>query len=155
LDASHFRKRAAHAREMAQSGEDIRLSRMLLEVALDLDAEAEAIEAQAASERRGYARLRLSEIRDALLHANETCHDPMPVQVLNLSKGGARLRGEQPQIVGNKVTLELPGQGLHLDGTVLRVRGKDASIVFGPVSSENPGLNALLRSEPATAAAIA
>jgi hypothetical protein len=29
---------------MAQSGEDVRLSRMLLEVALDLDAEAEAIE---------------------------------------------------------------------------------------------------------------
>jgi hypothetical protein len=46
LDATHFRQRAAHAREMAQSGDDIRLSRMLLEVALDLDAEAEAIEAE-------------------------------------------------------------------------------------------------------------
>jgi hypothetical protein len=30
---------------MAQSGDDLRISRMLLELALDLDAEAEAIEA--------------------------------------------------------------------------------------------------------------
>ena len=44
MDATHFRQRAASARELAQSGDDIRLSRMLLDVALDLDAEAEAIE---------------------------------------------------------------------------------------------------------------
>jgi hypothetical protein len=53
LDAIHFRQRAIHAREMAQSGDDIRLSRMLLEVALDLDAEAEAIEAEDLSTRCG------------------------------------------------------------------------------------------------------
>ncbi len=46
MDATHFRQRAANAREMAQSGDDLRLSRMLLDVALDLDAEAEAIEAE-------------------------------------------------------------------------------------------------------------
>jgi hypothetical protein len=46
LDAAHFRQRAARARELAQSGDDIRLSRMLLDVAIDLDAEAEAIEAE-------------------------------------------------------------------------------------------------------------
>jgi hypothetical protein len=46
LDATHFRRRAANAREMAQSGDDLRVSQMLLEVALDLDAEAEAMEAE-------------------------------------------------------------------------------------------------------------
>jgi hypothetical protein len=46
LDATHFRQRAARAREMAQSGDDLRLSRMLLDVAVDLDAEAEAMEAE-------------------------------------------------------------------------------------------------------------
>jgi hypothetical protein len=50
MDATHFRLRAARAREMAQNGDDIRLSRMLLEVASDLDAEAEAIEAEMGAE---------------------------------------------------------------------------------------------------------
>ena len=66
MDAIHFRQRAAHAREMAQSGDDMRLAQMLLDVAIDLDAEAEAIEAQAAKERRSFARLRMHGVRDAL-----------------------------------------------------------------------------------------
>lgn len=48
MDASHFRQRAAIARELAQAGEDRRLAHMLLELAIDLDAEAEAIEAEQA-----------------------------------------------------------------------------------------------------------
>ncbi len=51
MDATHFRQRAARARELAQSGDDIRLSRMLLDVALDLDAEAEAIESEMMTDR--------------------------------------------------------------------------------------------------------
>ncbi len=46
MDAVKFRLKAARARELAQTGDDFRLSRMLLEVASDLDAEAEAIDAQ-------------------------------------------------------------------------------------------------------------
>lgn len=46
MDANHFRNRAAKAREMARAGDDIRLVEMLLEVAFDLEAEAEAIEAE-------------------------------------------------------------------------------------------------------------
>ncbi len=49
LDATHFREQAARAREMAQKGDDIRLARMLLDVASDFDAEADAIEAQTAT----------------------------------------------------------------------------------------------------------
>lgn len=52
MDAFHFRQKAASAREMAQCGEDMRLSKMLLEVAIDLDAEAEAIEAEETSGRQ-------------------------------------------------------------------------------------------------------
>ena len=47
MNAAHFRNRAARARAMAQNGEDIRLSRMLLDVANELDAEADLIEAEA------------------------------------------------------------------------------------------------------------
>jgi hypothetical protein len=50
VDANHFRKRAARAREMAKTGDDPRLAEMLLEVARDLDAEAEAIDAESVSE---------------------------------------------------------------------------------------------------------
>nr|WP_294523678.1 hypothetical protein [uncultured Rhodopila sp.] len=46
MDANHFRNRAAKAREMARAGDDARLAEMLLEVALDLEAEADAIEAE-------------------------------------------------------------------------------------------------------------
>lgn len=46
MDAIRFRDRAAKAREMAKSGDDVRLSRMLLDVARDLDAEAEAIDSE-------------------------------------------------------------------------------------------------------------
>lgn len=48
MDAAHFRTRARTAREMAQAGEDVRLAQMLLEVAADMEAEADAIEAAAA-----------------------------------------------------------------------------------------------------------
>ena len=48
MDAEHFRQRAARARELAQSGDDVRLSRMLLDVAIDLDAEAAIMEAEMA-----------------------------------------------------------------------------------------------------------
>ena len=46
MDARHFRHRAEQARELACSGEDPGLAQMLLEVALDMQAEAEAIEAE-------------------------------------------------------------------------------------------------------------
>jgi phage host-nuclease inhibitor protein Gam len=49
LDASYFRQRAAVAREFAQTGDDRRLAQMLLELAIDLEAEAAAIEAEQAS----------------------------------------------------------------------------------------------------------
>lgn len=45
MDARHFRYRAERARELACSGEDPRLAQMLLQVAFDMEAEAEVIEA--------------------------------------------------------------------------------------------------------------
>jgi hypothetical protein len=47
LDALHFRKSAARARIMAQNGDDVRISRMLLQLADEMDAEADLIEAEA------------------------------------------------------------------------------------------------------------
>jgi hypothetical protein len=67
LDATHFRQRAARARELAQSGDDIRLSRMLLDVAVDLDAEAEAIEAEMTQENTGFGRNRRARLPRVLL----------------------------------------------------------------------------------------
>ena len=47
MDAMYFRNRAAEARAMARNGEDIRLSGMLLDLADELEAEADLIEAEA------------------------------------------------------------------------------------------------------------
>ena len=50
MDALHFRTRAAKARMMAENGDDVRISRMLLDVADELDAEADLMEAEAATQ---------------------------------------------------------------------------------------------------------
>ncbi len=49
MDAAHFRHQAEHARALAKLGDDPLLTQMLLEVACDLDAEAEAIQARASA----------------------------------------------------------------------------------------------------------
>lgn len=52
MDAKYFRGRAVVARELACNGEDVRLVEMLLEVAADMDAEADAIDAENAARPR-------------------------------------------------------------------------------------------------------
>jgi hypothetical protein len=147
LDAAHFRKRAARAREMAQSGDDVQLSRMLLEVALDLDAEADAMETRLVSERRRFPRVRRPGIYEALLHMIGAETDPRPVQIIDLSTGGAKFRTDSVPTPGSRVILELLGRALRLDGTILRSRGTDAAMAFDPASSADPGLSRLLQSE--------
>jgi hypothetical protein len=153
LDATHFRQRAASARIMAQSGDDIRLSRMLLDVALDLDAEAEAMEAKNPTERRRFARLRPAAMDDAVLHITAPDTDTRPVKIIDLSFGGAKIRVDRLQTPGSRVTLELPSHSLRLDGTVLRALAAETIMVFDPAASASPGLSRLLRTETASARA--
>jgi len=155
LDATHFRFRAARAREMAQSGDDVRLSQMLLEVALDLDAEAEAIEAKEATaptlERRATRRQRPADIQGAFVHPPENESDTTPIWITNLSSGGAQFRTERTQAAGSKVVLVVPNHTLRLNGTIVRVRDSETAMVFDSTSRADPGLARLLRSETATA----
>jgi PilZ domain len=147
LDATHFRQSAARAREMAQSGDDMQLSRMLLEVAIDLDAEAEAMESSSATDRRGFQRVAGSGIYGALLHLVGSGTDPKPVQLIDLSMSGARFRIDRTQTPGAKVILELPDQTLRLGGTIVRAAGTEAVMVFEAASSADPALRQLVRSE--------
>ena len=147
MDAAHFRKRAARAREMAQSGDDVRLSRMLLEVALDLDAEADAMETGGAKERRHFPRLRRPGSYEALLHMIGPHTEPRPVQIIDLSAGGAKFRTNSAPMPGSRVVLELLGRALRLDGMILRTCGSDAAMVFDPASIADPALSRLLQSE--------
>jgi hypothetical protein len=150
LDATHFRQRAARAREMAQSGDDLRLSRMLLEVALDLDAEAESMESGGPAERRSYQRVQESEISGALLHLVGSDADASEVWIIDLSVGGARFRVGRTLMPSSRVILEMPSHALRLYGTVSRVQGAEAVMVFDPASSADPGLSRLLKSEART-----
>ena len=128
----------------------MRLSRMLLEVALDLDAEAEAIEAGHAADRRGFARMHPSEIEEALLHAADPVAATMPVQIINLSFGGARFHVDRALTAGSRAILELPGHALRLDGAILRTHGTEAAMIFDPASRADPHLSRILRSESLT-----
>ncbi len=134
---------------MAKSGDDMQLSKMLLDVARDLDAEAKEIESGGTLERRRHVRLRPVGIHEALLHANEDYWDMTPVQIVNLSRSGAKIKAERSQLVGSQVTLELPDEGLHLDGSILRVNGTEVAIAFSPVASADSGLNRLLQEQQA------
>jgi hypothetical protein len=146
LDATHFRQRAAHAREMAQSGDDIRLLRMLLEVASELDAEAEAMEAGGPMGRRGFQRVRVQSDYRGRLHQTGPDPDTMPVKIIDLSAGGASFNSERAQTPGSRVILELPEHAIRLDGSIVRVRGWEVAMVFEPASSANPALGRLLQS---------
>jgi len=147
LDAIHFRQRAARARELAQSGDDVRLSRMLLEVALDLDAEADAMETGDHGPGHEFARTCRPEVRAAVLHMIGRSTDPRPVRIINLSIGGAKFRADHAVTPGSRVVLELPDSDLRLDGTIMRARGPDTAMVFDAASSADPGLSRLLHAE--------
>jgi hypothetical protein len=155
LDASHFRKRAAQARETAQYGDDMRLTQMLIDVACDLDAEAEAIEAIDVVERRGFPRLQPTmavpgEALEARLYMTDVDADPRQVQIINLSLGGARFHVDRPPTPGSEVTLELANHALRLGGTILRVPGEEAAMIFDAASRANPELSRILSLSSAT-----
>lgn len=145
MDAAHFRKRAARAREMAESGDDLRISQMLLEVARDLDAEAEAIEAARPDERRRLPRLRAGGVYGAILHLGSDDPTGEPVRIIDLSAGGARLRTDRMQSTGASVVLAIPSLGLRLNGSIVRVRGFEAAVKFDSASSADPALGRLLQ----------
>jgi hypothetical protein len=150
MDAIHFRRRAAQARETAQYGNDIHLSTMLKEVAGDLDAEAEALEATAVAERRSFPRLDHEdavpgETLQAWLYMSDFDADPRRAQIIDLSLGGARFRVDRPPTPGSEVILELPHHALRLGGTILRVPGAEAAMVFNATSRANPELCRILQ----------
>ncbi|HEY4043502.1 MAG TPA: PilZ domain-containing protein [Rhodopila sp.] len=149
LDAAYFRQRAAQARELAQSGEDLRLSRMLLDVATDLDAEAAAIEAEASVGRRRLNRLRYCGSRDALLHVPGTDTKTEAIQIIDLSINGAHCRVASPPQAGTRVTIEMPAHGLHLDGTVRTIRGTRVAVAFELTSRDDLDLSRLLQDQSA------
>lgn len=151
MNASHFRQRAARAREMAQFGDDIRISQMLLEVAQEMDAEAETIEAGQLSEPRQSPRYNPSEAYRALLHVVGDDSKARPVQIVDLSFGGAKLRCDVAHTPGTRIVLEIPSCGLHLTGSIIRARGIEVALVFETESSSDPTLGDLLRSLNTTA----
>ena len=145
MDAKHFRKRAARAREMAKSGDDPRLAEMLLEVARDLDAEADAIDAEGAGKTPHASPTSFRKLFGSLLWPTENGGDARPVQVLNISRDGAELRTEIICHAGFDVILDLPEEGLRLAGRIIRAAGLEAGMVFEPAATDDPELARYLR----------
>ena len=107
MDATQFRERAARAREMAKSGDDLRLSRMLLDVARDLDAEAEAMEAETPAARIG--------MRTFEGGGTNGDHDIVAARVIDLGIRGARVTTDSQS---GKPDASMPDYALHLEGTI-------------------------------------
>ena len=154
LDASHIRHRAFRAREMAQAEDDFRLSQMLLKVAEDLEAEANAMEAEG-QERRAFPRLRQIEMFGTLFSGTAPGSHEALVQITDLSVGGAKigLGGNAEPPPGN-VVLALPGLGLFLKGTILRTRGAKAAMMFDSTTNADLCLKWFLSEPTMTGAAI-
>src|SRR3954453_8316335 len=116
LDASHFRRRAAIARELALTGEDVRLAQMLMELAADLDAEADTMEAEqagAVTARRQQDDMAIpGAIPGALPEVMPDPADKRPAQIIDLTLTGIK----SPEIgsgKGSGVVLPFPGSGLR------------------------------------------
>ena len=129
MDAAHFRRKAAEARDMAELGEDAQLAILLLEVARDLDAEADAIEAGQPNDRRAASRVPVPGLPVTLrLTAPEV--GVRQVTLTDLSITGARLAGEVASPLGSRVMLELPSLGVRLPALVTRVEPNGIAVAF-------------------------
>ncbi|MFL5256716.1 MAG: hypothetical protein ACJ8AI_28240 [Rhodopila sp.] len=112
MDASHFRRRAAIARELALTGEDVRLAQMLMELAADLDAEADTMEAEQAGAVTARRQQDDMAIPGALPEVMPGPADKRPAQIIDLTLTGIK----SPEIrsgKGSGVVLPFPGSGLR------------------------------------------
>lgn len=146
MDALHFRRRAAYAREIAKSGEDPWISEMLLEVAGDLDAEAATIDAECAVERGRFSPEQGPRLASLLVWTTDTGSAVQPVRVVNISRGGATLRTDLACRTGVDVILDLRAGGLRLSGRIVCATDHEAGMVFQPASTHDPAFACYLRS---------
>lgn len=116
MDATHFRLRAAHAREMARSGDDLRLSRMLLDVARELDAEAEAMEAEAPTGRIPSATP--PAFQKTRLHATDGGADLVPVEIIDLAIRGVKIRADGQSGQDAALKPDVREYALHLEDMI-------------------------------------
>ena len=144
MDAAHFRRKAAEARDMAELGEDAQLAILLLEVARDLDAEADAIEAGQPNDRRAASRVPVPGLPVTLrLTAPEV--GVRQVTLTDLSITGARLAGEVVSPLGSRVTLELPSLGVRLPALVIRIESNGIAVAFAASPDTTQAADRVLR----------
>ncbi|MDR3531003.1 MAG: PilZ domain-containing protein, partial [Rhodopila sp.] len=87
------------------------------------------------------------EVHGALLHTVGVEANARPVQIIDLSFYGAKLRTDRDHAPGSRAVLALPNHSLRLEGTIVRIRGTEVAMVFDPRSSVDPVLERLLRSQ--------
>ena len=127
MNASYFRQRAAIARELAQAGDDRRLAQMLLELAIDLDAEAEAIEAEQAS----------AEDRQPA-GATATGGDRAATRIIDLPPSGVKAPVEARPGCFSAVVLPFPGRSIPQEMTLLPAGAHPAAAAMNTLSLAVP-----------------
>jgi hypothetical protein len=129
VDAAHFRRRAAEARAIATLGQDTTLYHLLLEVAQDLDAEADAIEAGVGRDRRSNSRLPIRGF-SVKLHLAPQLGEPAPLALRDMSRSGARLTGKAGVSAGASVVLEITAIEARLKARVTRIEPDSIALAF-------------------------
>jgi hypothetical protein len=129
VNAAHFRRRAAEAREMAGFGQDAGLVDLLLEVARDLDAEADAMDAGVERNRRATSRIPGDGI-PAIVHSAALFDSVQSLLLSDLSVGGALLAGRAAFRTGSNVILDIPSCGLRVSAQVTRVEPNGIALAF-------------------------
>jgi hypothetical protein len=114
---------------MAELGQDAKLALLLLEVARDLDAEADLIEAGLPRDRRSAPRIPVEGMA-ATLRLTPPQANRWEMTLTDLSLGGARLSGPARLPVGARVILDLPACGVQLPARVARVEPGVIAVAF-------------------------
>jgi hypothetical protein len=114
---------------MAMLGQDARLSGLLLEVALDLDAEADLIEAGMDRERRSAPRLPASFV-PVRMWSLDPGAPGYTLTLTDLSAAGARLSGSVPWPIGTPVILEFLDCGIRIAARIVRLEPEGIGLAF-------------------------
>ena len=114
---------------MAGQGKDPHLTRLLRQVALDLEAEASMMEAGVPCERRAYGRVRAHDL-GAIVQLVGASGPGARLTLVDLSRGGVRLRGTFSLRPGMAVTCVIPSLGACLTAKVVRVAGDQVALAF-------------------------
>ncbi|MBN8909020.1 MAG: PilZ domain-containing protein, partial [Rhodospirillales bacterium] len=131
MNAPELRRKAAEARTLAGTARDPAIHALLLELAADLETEADSQDGDPL-ERRAHRRI---PVEGPLVQIRRLDRPQVAFLTLaDLSEGGAGLRGTLAWQVGTPVELSFLGGRTMLRGRIVRLVGRHVGVAFAAAS---------------------